>query len=42
MTIKAADRLIDRALWVAEIVKRKVEGLHQIIEISEKEIIDIY
>jgi len=33
---------MDKALWVAEIVKRKVEGLHQIITITEKKIVDIY
>lgn len=42
MTIKAADRLIDRALWVAEVLKRKVGGLHQITEIKEREIVDVY
>lgn len=31
VTIKAADRLIEKALWVAEVIKRRVEGLHQII-----------
>jgi len=30
VTVKAADRLMDKALWVAEILKRKVGGLHQI------------
>ena len=35
VTIKAADRLIERALWVAEVIKRRVEGLHQIIELKE-------
>lgn len=42
VTIKAAERLSDRALWVAEVVKRRVEGLHQITKISEREIVDIY
>lgn len=42
VTIKAAERLIDRALWVAEVVRRKVEGLHQIINISEKKTVDVY
>ena len=42
VTIKAADRLIDRALWVAEVVKRRVQGLHQIIEIKEREVVDVY
>lgn len=36
VTIKAADRLMERALWVSEVVKRRVEGLHQIIEIKER------
>lgn len=30
VTVKAADRLMDRALWVAEVLKRRVAGLHQI------------
>lgn len=38
----AADRLIEKALWVAEVIKRRVEGLHQITEITEKEIVDVY
>lgn len=42
VTIKAADRLMDKALWVAEIVRRRVAGLHQIIEIKEREIVDVY
>lgn len=42
VTIKAAERLIDRALWVAEVVRRKVPDLHQIITISEKKTVDIY
>lgn len=42
MTIKAAERVIDRALWVAEVVRRKVPGLHQIIAITEKKIVDVY
>ena len=42
VTIKAAERLIDRALWVAEVVRRKVPGLHQVNEISEKEIVDVF
>ena len=42
VTIKAADRLIDRALWVAEVVKRRVQGLHQVIEIKEREVVDVY
>ncbi len=42
VTIKAAERLIDRALWVAEVLKRKVANLHQIIEIKEKKIVDVF
>lgn len=42
VTIKAADRLMDRALWVAEVVKRRVSGLHEIIEIKEREVVDVY
>lgn len=42
VTIKAAERVIDRALWVAEVVRRKVPDLHQIINISETKIVDIY
>ena len=42
MTIKAAEKLMDRALWVAEVVRRKVEGLHMVINVSEKKIVDIW
>ena len=42
VTIKAADRLMDKALWVAEVIKRRVGGLHQITDIKEREIVDIY
>lgn len=42
VTIKAAEKLMDRALWVAEIVRRKVEGLHQIVHITERKIVDVY
>lgn len=42
VTIKAADRLIERALWVAEVIKRRVEGLHQVIELKEHEVVDVY
>jgi DNA-binding protein len=34
VTIKAAERLMDRALWVAEVLRRKVEGLHQIVHVT--------
>lgn len=33
---------MDRALWVAEVLKRRVPGLHQITEIKEREIVDVY
>lgn len=33
---------MDRALWVAEVLKRRVAGLHQITEVSEREIVDVY
>lgn len=36
VTIKAAEKLSSKALWVAEVVKRKVKGLHQIISINER------
>lgn len=42
ITIKAAERLIERALWVAEVLRRKVPDLHQIITITEKKIVDVY
>ena len=42
VTIKAAERLIERALWVAEVLRRKVPDLHQIITITEKKIVDVY
>ena len=42
VTVKAADRLMDRALWVAEVIKRRVPELHQITEIKEREIVDVY
>jgi DNA-binding protein len=34
LTIKAAERLIEKALWVAEVLKRKVPDLHQITTIT--------
>lgn len=34
IVIKAAERLIERALWVAEVLKRKVAGLHQVTTIT--------
>ena len=42
VTIKAAERLIERALWVAEVLRRKVPELHQIIAITEKKIVDVF
>lgn len=42
ITIKAAERLIDRALWVSEVLRRKIADLHQVITITEKKIVDIY
>ena len=33
---------MDRALWVAEVVRRKVEGLHMIINVAEKKIVDVW
>jgi hypothetical protein len=42
VTIRAAERLIEKALWVAEVLRRKVPDLHQIINITEKKIVDVY
>jgi DNA-binding protein len=42
VTIKAAERLIEKALWVAEVLRRKVPELHQIITITEKKIVDVF
>lgn len=42
VTIKAAERVIDRALWVAHVVTRKVQGLHQIVNISERKTVDVW
>ena len=33
---------MDKALWVAEVVRRKVEGLHMIINVTEKKIVDTW
>jgi hypothetical protein len=33
---------MDRALWVGEVVRRKVEGLHQVVHVTEKKIVDVY
>ena len=42
VTIKAAEKLMDKALWVAEVVRRKVQGLHMIINIAEKKVTDVW
>lgn len=42
VTIKAAEKVIERAIWVAEVLKRKVGGLHQITRLSENKIVDVY
>lgn len=33
---------MDKALWVAEVVRRKVEGLHMIVNVSERKVIDVW
>ncbi len=33
---------MDRALWVAEVLRRKVEGLHQIVHVTERKVVDVY
>ena len=33
---------MDRALWVSEVLRRKVKGLHQIVSITEKKIVDTW
>ena len=42
VVLRAADRVIDRAIWVAEVLKRKVAGLHQITRLNEQKIVDTY
>lgn len=42
VTLKAAERVIERAIWVAEILKRKIGGLHQITRLTENKIVDVY
>ena len=42
VTIKAAERLMDKALWVAEVLRHKVEGLHQIVHVTERKIVDVW
>ncbi len=34
--------MIEKALWVAEVLKRKVADLHQIITINEQQIVDVF
>ena len=33
---------MDRALWVAEVVRRKVEGLHMVVSVNEKKVVDVW
>ena len=33
---------MDKALWVSEVLRRKVEGLHQITHIAERKIVDVW
>ena len=33
---------MDKALWVAEVVRRKVEGLHMIVNVAEKKVVDVW
>lgn len=42
VTIRAAERVIERAIWVAEVLKRKVGGLHQVARFTENKIVDVY
>ena len=42
VTLRAAERVIERAIWVAEVLKRKVGGLHQITKLTENTIVDVY
>lgn len=42
VTIKAMGRAISKTVTVAEIIKRRVPGLHQITELSSVEIVDVY
>jgi hypothetical protein len=42
VTVRAAERLIEKALWVAEVLKRKVPDLHQITTINEQKIVDVF
>lgn len=42
VVLRAAERVIERAIWVAEVLKRKVAGLHQITKLSENRIVDVF
>jgi len=42
VVLRAADQIIERAIWVAEVLKRKVGGLHQVTRITEQKIVDVY
>lgn len=42
VVLRAADHVIERAIWVAEVLKRKVGGLHQVTRLSEQRIVDVY
>ena len=33
---------MDKALWVSEAVRRKVQGLHQIVHVDERKIVDVW
>ena len=33
---------MDKALWVSEVIRRKVEGLHQIVNVSERKVVDVW
>ena len=33
---------MDKALWAAEVIRRKVEGLHQIVHVTERKIVDVW
>ena len=33
---------MDKALWVAEVIRRKVEGLHQVINVTERKVVDTW
>ena len=33
---------MDKVLWVSEVIRRKVEGLHQIVNVSERKVVDVW